>query len=252
MYDQHGIWHENSQVRAGDIDPQGRLKALAIVGLFQEGAANHAGYLKVDYYKLIPMDLAWVLSRIIVKVENLPGWKTNLEMRTWPTGFEGLFAFRDFILTSPEAGNVARAVTSWVLIHPSKKIPARKHDIFGSIPFNKDIRSLDLYPRKLPPLEDWDWEKQYEVRYHEIDLNWHVNNIYYLQWALESMPGEFLDSSSIREFEINFLSEALYGDKVVCRTKCRDTNNLLYSHQLLNPATGKELARIRTEWRNEK
>jgi medium-chain acyl-[acyl-carrier-protein] hydrolase len=250
--DVNGVWIEKGGVRSVDLDPHGRLKLLSIAGIFQEGAAEHARHLGVDYYTLIPEDLAWVLARLYIEVGHLPGWRADFELQTWPAGNESLFAYRDFLLESPDKSVIAKGVSSWIVIHPSRRIPARKHGVFSRFHVPKRERVLDRVPVKLDGISEWDTEKTFEVRYHDIDINGHVNHTHYLQWAQESMTYDFLSANIPVSIEINFLAETVFGDGIVCRTRKLDGHGRVFLQSVVNTHNGKELARIKTVWRNEK
>ena len=251
MGDINGVWVDKGSIKTMDLDLHGKLNLLSIAGIFQEGAAEHARHLGVDYYSLINEDLAWVLSRLYIEIGILPGWRDGYELKTWPSGHEGLFAYRDFLLESPDKSAIARGVSSWIVIHPSKRIPARRHDVFSRFQAAKRERVLDRVPRKIEGLTVWDSEKEYDVRYHDIDLNGHVNHTYYLQWALESMPFDFLNTNVPVSVEVNYLAETVFGDGIVCRTKMLDGGGREYLQSIVNTHNGKELARIKTVWRDE-
>ena len=85
----------------------------------------------------------------------------------------------------------------------------------------------------------------------DLDINRHVNNVFYAEWALETVPAEIAEHCRLTEIEIGFRAEALYGDTVISRIAQVETftDSFCFVHQLLDERTGKELTRLRTRWR---
>ena len=52
----------------------------------------------------------------------------------------------------------------------------------------------------------------FKVRISDLDVNSHVNNVKYTQWALDMMRERDHREWVIREYDINFLSETFLGD----------------------------------------
>jgi medium-chain acyl-[acyl-carrier-protein] hydrolase len=53
----------------------------------------------------------------------------------------------------------------------------------------EDLRAFDHRLNKLPKIDAADVESRFFVRYHDLDINQHVNNVRYIEWLLESIPG---------------------------------------------------------------
>ena len=71
------------------------------------------------------------------------------------------------------------------------------------------------------------------------DINDHVNNVHYVEWALEALPVPFR-SRSVRELDIVFRQAAHAGDELEARTEIVDGANLRCA--IVRPADGALLA----------
>ena len=58
------------------------------------------------------------------------------------------------------------------------------------------------------------FKKKFNVRYSDIDSNGHVNNVNYVEWAIESVPLEVVKNFNIERIKIIFEKESIYGDEV--------------------------------------
>ena len=92
-------------------------------------------------------------------------------------------------------------------------------------------------------------KKKIVVRYRDLDINQHVNNVSFVEWLVESIPVRVLNTSVLAELEINFLAEAFYEDHVLAACHPLDSQNTSFHHSLIRQQDGRELVRARTKWR---
>ena len=62
----------------------------------------------------------------------------------------------------------------------------------------------------------------HQVVISDIDMNQHVNSMKYLQWALDTMSLDDIMTKKVKRLDINFLREALYGQKIEIYTQETD------------------------------
>jgi acyl-ACP thioesterase len=86
----------------------------------------------------------------------------------------------------------------------------------------------------------------FKVRFHDLDFNLHLNNTYYIQWMLDSLPVDRLAHGQLQDLDIQYLYEARHGERVISLTEKVDTHT--YLHQLIREEDEKELARAKTVW----
>lgn len=84
----------------------------------------------------------------------------------------------------------------------------------------------------------------------DLDLNKHVNNVVYIQWALESVPKDIILENHPLEVEAAYRAEAFFGEEVISRTQAIEKEGRSgYLHQIINKQKGTELTRLRSIWR---
>lgn len=249
------VFHLNFELHTYDVDFRGKAHLHSLLYFLQEAAARHATLLGFGYDRLAPKKLTWLLSRYHLKINRYPRLGEKIEISTWPSGDQGVFALRDFQVQDVSGGLVLSATTSWVLWNIEKKQPTPVDEIK-----HQDVilpeRALKDNFEPLPQLEEVDWEKEFPVLMRDLDLNRHVNNTVYIQWAIETLPSKILLSSCPTEVEISYKAEAFYGEKVcsfaqqIKQPGETNSNKLLFYHQIINKNKNMELARLRTRWGN--
>ncbi len=226
-----------------EVDAFGQLALPALAGYLQEVASAHAVALGCGLDALRTRNLTWVLIRQRLEVPRPILLGDELEIATWPSGIERLLVARQFVV-SRGGEEVARSSTAWLVLDLATRRPVRPAEVLDPA-LRPRSPAVAPIPLDLPEPGPDAGERGFEIRFHDIDANLHVNNTTYLEWALESVSPERWRSRRPAAVEVHFLAEARHGDAVTSRTG-GDGDEL--SHAVSRRSDGKELARLRTRW----
>jgi len=243
------IWRENYQIRSYEVDCRNRLSILSLFSFMQEAASKHAGALGVSIHQLHAENYTWLLSRLKIKIAAYPGWNDPIQVNTWPSGTQQLFALRDFKMNGTDHQTIAAAISAWLVIDLQKRRPVRIAPFVERLKPIEGSHILDDRLDKLPALSNPAHEKSFVVRYSDLDINQHANNVKFVEWLVEGVPAGTLNTLVPSEFEINFLAEAFYNDKIIATCGSQNSENTEFLHSLTRQQDGRELARARTKWR---
>lgn len=254
-----GPWSGEFAVHTYELDPDLRLSVPALAGFLQEAAGCNAHELGCSVPQLLEKNLTWVLSRLRLRLRELPGWRARITVQTWPSGLDRLFALRDFRVFS-EGREIGAAVSAWLMLEVTRRRPVRP-DSFQD--WRRSIhaeRSLAVELDRLPgpeadasPLQ----ERELAVRWADLDINLHANNGRYVEWLLEAVPMEVLRERRLVELDIDYLAEAAHGERVLSRLfEARPESGAapaaaglkVFHHAVLRRSDGRELARARSAW----
>jgi len=243
------VHHREYTVHTYETDAGGLARPVALLNYLQDAAGEHAGRLGWSVIDLGKRNMTWVLSRYHVLIHRYPALGARLEVTTWPSGRHGYFALRDFEV-SDGAGAVLSATSSWMVIGLEKKQAVKVDDVIGP-GYAVEKRALEDTFATLPVPAARDSEARFRVEMGHLDWNRHVNNAVYVQWALEAVPPEVLLNLRPMDIEVSYRAEALYGEEVISGAQRIPGEGLepVFLHQILNAATGAELARLRTRWK---
>ncbi len=234
-------------IRSYEVDARGRLSVPSIFNLLQDAASSHALKLGVAVSQLLANNYTWVLSRIILKMVDFPQWGDTIQIHTWPSGIQGVFALRDFNIRRDDQ-TIGACVSAWIIIDTASRRPVRPKVFAQQLrPVDKG-HVLDRPLTKLHALKEPQIEKQFQVRYHDLDINQHVNNVSYIEWLLECCADNHLNGAELSEMSVNFLGEALLHDQVRARSHELDSDGFFLGHDILRETGGLELIRARTTW----
>jgi acyl-ACP thioesterase len=208
------IWQENIFARFTDVDHSNRLTLAAAFDYFQEASTQHAGALGVGVETLKQTGVAWILSRITVRIEHRPHYGDKLTVQTWPRGAEKLFAVRDCAILD-EAGTIlARARSNWLIVDLEKHRPLRPHLTMERLPLNEGIDMVSERIINLEPHEGMAKIGERRALYSDIDYYGHVNNARYAQWIQDSVDPELLEHAEALRLDIAYLQEIKLGETI--------------------------------------
>jgi medium-chain acyl-[acyl-carrier-protein] hydrolase len=241
------LWSQTCTIRTYDLDAEERASVQSLCRYLLDAAGNHADALGFSVPQLNARDLTWMLSRFRLRLERVPGWRETLTLETWPSGIERLFALRGFHLSDGKGAVLGAAGSAWLLINTASRRPVRPQTLFAGLSF-PPRRILSPNLEKLPSPGRVDVELGFRVRYSDLDVNQHVTSASYVDWLLEAVPPDTRRACSLRELEISFLAESLYGESLFSRAQRFAADPPLFLHSLVREQDGQELLRARSSW----
>jgi medium-chain acyl-[acyl-carrier-protein] hydrolase len=241
------VYKKKFYIRNFDVDFNGKLKLEMLLNFLQESAAKHAGQLNLSGQDLLEKNLAWVMSRYHINISHYPEQGETIQVATWPSLIKGIFTLREYEISSSET-KVVQATSSWMAVDLQTKKPVRIKETLPSFPLHVHRRINDDF-KPLPAVKNTDIESRFPVLKADLDFNRHVNNVVYIQWAVETVPKEIIMDLRPVQIEVNYKNETFYGDWIQSSTqKLGKGENPHYIHQLFRESDDREIARLRTKW----
>ena len=235
-------------VQTYDIDKRRRMTVAALVKQMQEAAMQNVMEMKVSVWDMEEQGISWVLLRKNLRINRLPMIGEQLKIYTCPTGFQRVFTFRDYKVFDEKGDLIAHSSSSWLLLNTQTRRMSRIPDWI--LEFEKQMppaeECLARPSVKLPVMEQPELASNFRVYWHDLDFNGHLNNVYYLQWMLETTPDELLENGTLKAFDIQYKVEGKWKDEIVSEAQPLDGNRFL--HRLRLAKDGKELAIGLSEW----
>lgn len=242
---QHTEWFT---VRAYAVDADKNIQVPDLVRLMHETAMQHVLRLKLSVWDLEPQQLAWVLTRITVRIHRLPRLGERIHIVTNPSGFERIRTYRDYRVFNEQGALLASAVSLWFLMDTASRRLARVPEVIKTQIESIVAQLTDFLPKpdtKAPTFGEATAERHYQVGYHELDFNDHLNNIYYAQWLLDAIPGAFQQKHDLVQLDIFYKNECVLDDQILAQATPLD--KLHWQQRLLKE--GQEVALGESYWR---
>jgi acyl-ACP thioesterase len=235
-------WIDEYKIHSYEVDNHSRLTIVSAINYFQESAWRNAEAMGFGFRQLSDKDRFWILSRLYVEMYIYPAWGDTVQLETWPKGMESLFALRDFRIRSIDGNALFGAgTTAWLIIDGTTHRLQRVDHICGDMPCYPQ-NALPRQPEKIALPEIMTPQAKITAGYTDVDVNNHVNNVRYVDWAVNYLPADTA-SPVIHSVELNFLSEARLHYPVELLYGKAGEN--VYTCLLRHPGTGKEYCRCR-------
>ena len=136
------------------------------------------------------------------------------------------FAYRDFVIYGGDGQEIGVASTEWMTLNLAerKAVPIPPAVLAASNTVRQPVFGVAPFDRFNYPTEvDSEVTNEFPVRFSQIDLNAHVNNVRYIEWMLDSSP-EILNGKQVQELELVFRTEAMLGDVVTAKSVLTQEN----------------------------
>lgn len=224
-------------VYAHDADSRGIMRSGAYTKYMQEAANQQLRYEKPSYYELFDSGLAFILSRMHIKIYKPLRRYDDFESLTWCCPSKGVVFQRCYEIKKDNEV-YAQANSAWALIGTAdgsiKKVGDYDTGKYSTDEATDTVQSLRFrIPKELP----LSLVGKKRVMYSEIDCNMHLNNRFYSDIICDCIDN--IENLFVTEISISFVSEAPYGceleiyrsepdetGRIYFRTKVGDKTNI--------------------------
>lgn len=241
-------YHTHSiAVHSYDIDFNKRLNVFSLFNYFQEIAWEHAAILHFGLEDLSKQSLFWVLSRVRVEIERLPMWSEQIKLVTYPRGVDGLFALRDYEIYDSNDHRIISGSSSWLILNAQTRRPVRLPDLDLSF-ISNDRKAISANASKIADVTSSPMSiDRLTVKPSDFDVNFHVNNARYIEWAYNSFGFNHHKENVLKTVEVNFLAEGKESNCLsIERFQLSDKENIVTVKRIDD---NKELCRVYFEWK---
>lgn len=233
-----------------EIDKKRKLSIPSLIHYFEDIALlnSEERTLTLDYYD--ENKLGWMLIQWEIVINRLPSFRETVKINTTPTAYKVYFANREYEILDKEGNSLITAKSVWILAdmetRKPSRIPDKMYDCFGV-----DRKNEYTFYRleELQPINEGKYNSTVRVRHTDLDSNGHVNNVRYIEWALDSMPfgslGDFCASKirTIYRKELNLDDEA----KIITNIQ-ENEKGLVSVHSIFNDSN---VCNIEIEWKKD-
>ena len=226
-------YKEKLDVKYSEMDQNLALKPFSLLNFLQDIASKNAEEWGFGYSYIYPKNYAWFLIKYHMEFTDYPIGEYELELITEPRGYNKLFAYRDFELYSKN-NLIGRMTSMWSLVDINTRSITPVANVITDNPrmTQHEKREDDLSFAKISTISKSSIEKEFEVRYNDLDVNGHANNGNYIVWAFEPLSFEFKNTHKIKTIDMVYKKEAKFGEKLISQIEFKDENTTI--HRLIN------------------
>lgn len=193
----------------GDINA--RMKPSNILREAQQIALEHCDELGFSGKVMQEQNRMFVLAKLQVDVERMPLQGEQVRVRTCAYQPKRLVYQRVTTFESPEGEKLVMVDSRWTMLDTKTWRITRE-----TLPelMEKMLPVQDFDDIRIPMMEYPDELPEAVVRYTMLDINQHVNNAVYADWAQDALEQELMAGKQVRRMQLLYHREAKLGTVV--------------------------------------
>ena len=232
--DEHNVAHSSFVTYSYETDCFSDARLAFYFQVVQEAAGMHAAQRGCSIPAMHEEGKTWVITRSQMEVERYTRWPEVLEVETWAQEPIRLHLPR-VVRAFDQAGNLLFTTrTQWAILTLENGRPCRPLDMatrIGLPPTEDTEPRQERNLEKRPSLPENErvllTSSRPAISYLDTDRNQHVNNISYLNWALDSLPSSFRNRLKVSQADVSFLRQTFLGDELLVSTFGKSNDVLL-------------------------
>ena len=188
----------SGQVRPGDLARE-----------MEKITEEHLGILGMSRDRLKAEGKIWVIAWTQIHISRLPKLGEQVILRIWPGKMKAMMQVRKYAFYTADGEALACAASIFVMMDAGTRSFAAPSEILKYLPVVEIPGEPDLPPMRMNFPAELEQTLSRTVAAEEIDLNGHLNNTHYLDWADELTEGRVPTS-----IWVQYVKELLEGQQV--------------------------------------
>lgn len=209
------------------VDLTGCARPSAILGFLQEAATAAALELHASTPEVwAKYHCIWMVVRSWYRLDRPLYWNEGLTVKTWHRGAKAASSYRDYDLLQ-NGVPVGEGTSLWVLVDPDtgKLFHMTGLEEFQGNDGGALCKTKALHKLKFPSLPR---REERPMRYSDTDINGHVNNSRYADFACDALHLErLLPGHFVQELQISYLDQCRAGETLAIDTG--EADGVLYA-----------------------
>ena len=232
-----------------EVNSKLRCKLSSIINFICDVGTQQSEYFGAGIEYCTKNNCAWVFYKYDIKMYRYPMFGEAISITTQPVGFKKFYGLREYMIKDAEGNLIGEALALFFLINIEKRRPMRiqkeQYDFYG---VDGDV-DYDISMDKIARTDEEQYNKQFNIRYSDIDSNNHVNNVKYVDWAMEAVPLDVINNYILKRIKVTFEKETTYGDKILASATIKEVDGYdLKSYHTIRNSEGTEVTLLEADW----
>lgn len=196
-------------------------------------------------------DLSWIILQYELNIERQPKAGETINIETYAVGYNRLFCYRHFNIYGEDEQKISEAVVTFAWINIKKRKMVRLNPDIMSIYGAPKEDKIRRYTSPKRPDNNVAKATHFDIQYSDIDINDHVNNTVYVEWAIDSLGIDFVNTHQPTYLKIKFDKEVLEDQDVQVVSSTTESGNKALSKHIIMTALN-ENALLELTWKKRK
>ena len=246
------IYKKEYEINIFDVDSDHKCKFSSLANYLWDVVISQSDYLGETNEGFVNNKCIWVLLKYDITIYEYPKFKDIITVDTKVIGSKKFYGYRQNTIRNSEGKVICEVSSTAILIDYEKRRPTKISD--EQIQIYGIKKELD----EVPPLDDIlkiqneNYAKDYPVRYSDLDSNGHVNNVKYMEMAMDTLPRHILNEYELHNIKVLFKKETTDGDILHISSEVIDNDNKSVTtiHNIANKE-GKLLTKLQFMWKKK-
>ncbi len=217
-----------------EIGQNKKLKPAVLISYLQDIAILNSTDVGISLDDYANMNRGFMLLNWSLKIYSMPEFKQIITIITEPTTFKRFLANREYWVKDKNGNLLAEANSVWIFADTQTRKPCQiPDDIYLKFGISNDSYTKFDKLNQITAVNVGSIINSIQISNDDIDTNNHVNNIRYVEWALDSLPLDWINKNRITEINVNYKRELYFGDEVKLITNF-GVDNLKSVHSFFN------------------
>lgn len=246
----NNIFKKEYKINIFDVDSEHKCKFSSLVDFLWDIVISQSDYLGETKEGFVHNQCIWVLLKYDITIYEYPKFRDTITVDTKVLGTKKFYGYRQNTIKNSDGKVICKALSTAILIDFEKRRPMRtsstQSEIYGIYEELNEVPPLD----DIPKVQKEDYIKNYPVRYSDIDSNGHVNNVKYMEMAVDTLPRSILNEYTLFNIKVLFKKETTDGDILHISTEvinCENTD--ITTLHTITGNSGTLLAKLQFTWK---
>lgn len=199
---------------ADSCGPDRRWRPSSVLTAMQEATFYAQKNMGIAWEELASLGALWVVSRINVDLERMPGLGERICVKAIPLKpVKILFPWR-FIITGEGGEKLGECKALWNLMDAAARRVTVIPGVVEKVQPEEQEPGYQCIPEAAEELEGQAAKAIVRPSYFDLDINGHVSHIRYIDWCCNALGMSEADNISLSRFRISFMQEVKGSDTV--------------------------------------
>jgi len=220
-----------------EADSSRKLNLSSLIQYFEDIAILHSSSSGLDLAWYDDNHCGWMLLKWDIAIHSLPVFGETVTIGTRVHSMKRFLADREFTMTAADGSLLAGGRSNWLLVDTDKRRPLRIQDKqYEGFRVTKELEVDFITIEDVPPAVDGSAvcdariiRTSVRTTNSDIDTNSHVNNVRYINWALDALPPDFVCAHTPVSLRAQYRKELGIGCEAEVLT-CIDSSSSISRH----------------------
>lgn len=193
-------------IQSQEVDYNGNYKIADLMSNLSDLATTNAYEIQI-WNNEIAKKYAFVLTKETIILKRPIKVNEIITLYTRASGYKRIQFSRNYWVEDENKNEIASIYSLWTLIDIDKRKIIKPAKAGINIPeIIEDNYTINNY-HEIKDNVDLSFIMERTVLYSDVDLNQHLNNSRYIEWAFDALPIDFFNQYMFKEISIHFKKE---------------------------------------------